>query len=264
MRFFLILLTGSLAGCIISVTSHRACSAVEPCPDGSSCNAGECIDEDSLFLGEDCTAPKQCYGYPEVTCGTDPESCRVVCEELLRVSDTCRIGEYCRAERRAGHPDEWVGTCIDSECWDNSDCHPLGDGLSCVSVTSAARGCFGRCEIVDTGAAYADTCGSTETDATYCQPIGPAAHETLVCLERLTSAAFAPGPGEICDPVADPCEPGAACVVYSSSVPDALACRAYCDLSRGNTDCTDPTAPQCCGEASGAGLAYAVCRPVGC
>jgi hypothetical protein len=257
MRAFVVLAAAALSGCIVSVTARRACSAAEPCPDGFSCDAGECLADGSQFLGETCSVARQCAGYPAVTCGASPSTCRVVCDEPLRFDSACIDGEYCRPEVRATRSDIGFGTCFDGDCGSTVDCLRVADDLSCVAVTPSAWACFERCEITGTGAAYADSCHSPTTTPTYCQPIGPSDHQSLICLDRLTSAALAPEPGAACDPVDNPCQPGAACVRSGGD----LICRAYC---RAGTDCTDPTASHCCEVLSGSLPLYAICQPDAC
>ncbi|MBI5510314.1 MAG: hypothetical protein HY903_16280 [Deltaproteobacteria bacterium] len=260
MRASMLLLFSSLSGCIISVTSHRQCNAERLCPIDFSCRDGECVADGALGAGESCSAPVQCEDYPTMTCGTDPETCRLSCGALLGEDDVCAAGEYCRAERHILTPDRFAGTCVESECARNWDCSGPGAGLRCVELAPDIGACLPLCAITGVGATYSDTCDPMLTPPLHCQPVGLAAAQSLVCLPRLKAVTAAPDLYEVCDPVRDPCKPGLVCVGPEGE----KACQALCELENGNADCTDPNAALCCGVYSGGTLLYGICRASGC
>ena len=254
MKQVLIVVAGcaGVVGCSLFVEHPSGvmwCNSEHPCPHGYSCDMFGCVRNGSVGPGEGCGRPIECAGYPDYTCGAEPFTCRKVCGDLLGAGG-CDAGEYCRPEESRDWT-EWVGTCMESECSALEGCA----GAACVAVTSSVNACLERCEIVVAGNVYEDSCNDPAPRYRFCQPVGQADQPTLVCLWRLEPTKAGPGPGEACDPWANPCGAGSACMGPSGSA----ICRAYCRTANSDSDCTSLGAGHCCGQPNAAASAYGVC-----
>jgi hypothetical protein len=249
------------------------CDTEKKCADGFSCLVNRCVAEGSLAVGDTCSASAQCEDYPTNICGSNPFTCRKRCQDnyLSNTAGICLTGEYCRPEAERDKPTTWTGTCVASECTGNDQCRdrtPASNSKACVAVSPSANSCLQTCSVAVSGGVYSDTCGSSNNQV-YCQPVGPKASQSLVCLSRLdNNVTGLPNTGDPCRLVDTPCRPGAACTGDSGTF-----CRIYCDvgandLSNGNAYCPQPgspsPAPYCCAVTNGAGALYAVCMPNGC
>jgi len=219
------------------------CDEEKRCAETYSCLVNRCVEEGSLPETTTCSLPEQCEGYPDVTCGSAPFTCRKVCNKLYSPTGNCEADEYCRPERSRDFDDQWIGTCFPSECHQTSDCR----NRVCVPISGTAGACLMNCTYdFDTGS-YDDTCGSSLETEQYCQPIGVSGEQALVCLEALGARQ---GIGLSCDAVNTPCEHGVACV-------DSV-CRKYCITI---DDCQEAT--ELCQRVENAGGVplYSVCIP---
>ncbi len=222
------------------------CGANKECADTYSCMVSECVADGSIPEDSTCSQEPQCEGAPDVTCGSNPFTCRRRCTKPFETNSVCRSDEreYCRPEINRGTVGQAIGTCVKSECLTDNDCEV---DRSCVSITSTALACMQLCQydFDDLLNEYLDRCGGSTSGQQYCQPVGPRDNRTFVCLD-LPDDASRQAVGDPCDPLVSPCVVGAACVIDKKCyklcdetalppVPQCGATEVCCPISSGGT-----------------------------
>jgi hypothetical protein len=227
------------------------CGTSKECASGYSCMVNSCVADGTIPLGETCSEDQQCEGEPDVTCGSNPFTCRERCEALLETTTTCGSTQYCRPELNTGATNQATGTCVDSECTNDDDCS-LSAGLTCVPVTETARACLQQCEYSFATGTYTDRCTPTSGgQVQYCQSIGPSGHISFVCLD-LADGLSRQFEGGVCDPVTNPCDVGLIC--------HQTRCYWLCE-GDGSGQCNIGTTQQVCLPLPGDGTAR-ICDPL--
>lgn len=204
------------------------CDAENPCLDGFSCRATECVGEHSLVKNETCTSDMQC-DFQYICSPEKMLICTTKCSYFY-TSDDCPFvsdegrGDYCMPVADTSIR----GVCMPGdECTNGQDCQCNGDtcaniGDTCVEVSDNTRVCQVGCEVMWGLAgenAYDDTCAPTAGSPTYCQPVGGISKKKLVCLDATSAQAD----GDRCTVGSQPCRRGSLCVNDR--------CQPYCNLA---------------------------------
>lgn len=207
------------------------------CLAGASCLVAMCVEDASVAEGDVCDDSVQCIE-PNI-CAPNLFVCARACSGYY-TENICQDDDYCRP--LLGPDAVLVGACVHSDqCADDSGCN---GGDACVPVTPSATACVAGCEISWNGVTYTDNCGHTPTEPKYCTPIGQIGEQRLVCLDTTIPAQ---GESNPCDPVANPCEHGAACI-------NGL-CKRHCDTENA-VQCSGGDI--CCAVVQG-GEVYGIC-----
>lgn len=240
------LFTLGASGCSLLLTwdeNLNPCDADFACFNGFSCLVDECVADGSRGEGETCDESRQCDQENNLICTPSGAAdgirftCRKSCTTYFTTSSTCGSDNYCRPViNRKGQACNIDNDCPRGECVEvpgepapnnrfcqffEGVCVPTDDcvadtfngcaaGEICVELSSTANACLVHCEIVWVTSSYADTCGSSDAEPKYCQPVGAEGSVQLVCLDtRQNSAQLA---SSSCDPVDEPCAEGLACL----------------------------------------------------
>jgi len=229
----------ALSACLVSASAcslvldwspeELRCDASRNCSGGYSCLGNACKADYSILEWETCSKDVQCM--KSLVCSSTPHfGCRKPCTTYFDSSPgNCAPDEYCRpypienAVTGARTPN---GSCVKNECTTDADCVSEKADAVCVKIHDGASACLTGCEISWRGGQYHDTCGSTQTQMQYCQPIGALAAQRLVCLDTTSTAEAV---DRLCKPVDQPCQRGLAC---SGSVGSSNSkCYKYCDVT---------------------------------
>jgi hypothetical protein len=237
----------ALVGCSASLdweAEGLRCDTDNPCLEGYSCRATECVTQHSLAKNQTCTDDNQCdFQY---ICSPEKKLiCTTKCSYFYTSDDCPYVGADGRGDFCMPVSDTSIrGVCMPGDvCNSGEDCQCNGDnctnlGDTCVEVSDSTRVCQVGCEVMWGLAgpdAYTDTCAPTAGEPTYCQPVGAIGKQKLVCLDATT----AQDDGDTCTVGSQPCNRGSLCVNDR--------CNGYCnrawnpesDLSGSNPGCSE-------------------------
>ncbi len=218
------------------------------CDDGFTCLVHECIIDNSLLEDETCNLDDQCES--PMICAPSLFTCLKECESFYKSGAACGAGRYCHPvfDENAGSSGSWTGVCVQSSgC--QADPRECDTGEACVKISATADACLDGCEISwGLNDEYSDSCGSSILEQKYCQPIGVAGDEQLLCLDTRVGAA---GLGQNCDSVTNPCQREADTGVFLACIDGR--CLRHCNsaLDAGDEQCASPTT--CCARSLGVG-----------